>query len=94
MYLFLLVVDILLALGITALVLLQRSEGGMGGVSGQSVNSFLTAHQAGDALSKLTKYFFICFCCTSLALVVLAKKSTQVEQVSLMPVDEQTQTEK
>ena len=91
MYLFLLVLDILLAIGITILVLLQRSEGGMGGLTGQSANSFLTANQAGNALSKLTKYFFIAFCCTSLALVVLAKKSTQVEQVSLMPTTEQAE---
>jgi len=93
MYSFLLVVDILLALGITGLVLLQRSEGGMGGLSGQSVNSFLTARQAGNALSKLTKYFFIAFVCTSLALVILAKKSTQVDQVSLVPVAQEQRPE-
>lgn len=89
MYLFLLVVDILLAIGITVLVLLQRSEGGMGGLTGQSANSFLTARQAGNALSKLTKYFFIAFVCTNLALVVLAKKSTQTETVSLVPETQQ-----
>ena len=62
MYLFVLVIQILLAIGITVLVLLQRSEGGMGGLTGQSANSFLTARQAGNALSRLTKWFFVLFC--------------------------------
>ena len=89
MYLFVLVVQILLAAGITILVLLQRSEGGMGGLSGQSANSFLTARQAGNALSKLTKYFFIGFCVTTLALMIMAKNSSTATQVSLLPPTEQ-----
>ena len=90
MYSFVLVVHILLALSITILVLLQRSEGGMGGLSGQSANSFLTARQAGNALSKLTKWFFVAFCCTSLILVILAKQANAPQQISLAPTTEQT----
>lgn len=89
MYLFVLVIQILLALGLTILVLLQRSEGGMGGLSGQSANSFLTARQAGDALSRLTKYFFVAFCVVTLALMVMAKKDNQPAQASLLPTTEQ-----
>lgn len=89
MYLFVLVIQILLALGLTILVLLQRSEGGMGGLSGQSANSFLTARQAGDALSRLTKYFFVAFCVVTLALMVMAKKDNQPAQTSLLPTTEQ-----
>lgn len=89
MYLFILVIQILLALGLTILVLLQRSEGGMGGLSGQSANSFLTARQAGDALSRLTKYFFVAFCVVTLALMVMAKKDNQPAQASLLPTTEQ-----
>lgn len=89
MYLFVLVIQILLALGLTILVLLQRSEGGMGGLSGQSANSFLTARQAGDALSRLTKYFFVAFCVVTLALMIMAKKDNQPVQTSLLPTTEQ-----
>ena len=89
MYLFVLVVQILLAIGLTLLVLLQRSEGGMGGLSGQSANSFLTARQAGDALSKLTKWFFVLFCVTTLALMIMTKNASAPQQVSLLPTSEQ-----
>ena len=91
MYLFVLLVHILLALSITILVLLQRNEGGLGGLSGQSASSFLTARQAGNALSKMTKWFFIAFCCTSLILVVMAKRANTPQQVSLAPISEQTE---
>ena len=85
MYLFILVIQILLAISITIFVLLQRSEGGMGGLSGQSANSFLTARQAGNALSRLTKWFFVFFCITTLALMIMTKNANQPVQVSLLP---------
>ena len=84
---FILVVHILLAFGITVLVLLQRSEGGLGGLGGNnSAANFLTSRQTGNLLSKLTKYFFVAFVCTSLALVIMAKNSTRTETISLIPV--------
>ena len=84
---FILVVHILLAIGITILVLLQRSEGGLGGLGGNnSAANFLTSRQTGNLLSKLTKYFFTAFVCTSLALVIMAKNATKQEVVSLVPV--------
>jgi len=89
MYLFVLVVQMLLAAGLTILVLLQRSEGGMGGLSGQSANSFLTARQAGDALSRLTKWFFVLFCIATLSLTIMSKNMNAPQQVSLMPTSEQ-----
>lgn len=84
---FILVVHILLAVGITVLVLLQRSEGGLGGLGGNnSAANFLTSRQTGNLLSKLTKYFFAGFVCTSLWLVVMAKNTMQPETVSIIPV--------
>ena len=84
---FILVVHILLAFGITVLVLLQRSEGGLGGLGGNnSAANFLTSRQTGNLLSRLTKYFFTAFVCTSLALVIMAKNSTRQETISLVPV--------
>ena len=85
MYLFILVVQMLLAAGLTILVLLQRSEGGLGGMAGQSANSFLTARQAGNALSRLTKWFFVLFCITTLSLTILTKNASQPQQTPLLP---------
>ena len=87
MYSFILVVHILLAFGITVLVLLQRSEGGLGGLGGNnSAANFLTSRQTGNLLSKFTKYFFTAFVCTSLTLVIMAKNASNPEDVSLVPV--------
>ena len=84
---FILVIHILLAFGITVLVLLQRAEGGLGGLGGNnSAANFLTSRQTGNLLSKLTKYFFIAFVCTSLTLVIMARNATHQESISLVPV--------
>ena len=86
MYTFILTIHILLAVAITILVLLQRGEGGLGGLGGSnSAANFLTSRQTGTLLSRLTKYFFIAFVCTSLTLVVMAKKSAEPQAVNLMP---------
>ena len=86
MYSFVLAIHILLAVSITCLVLLQRGEGGLGGLGGSnSAANFLTSRQTGTLLSRLTKYFFIGFICTSLTLVVMAKKSAVPQSVNLMP---------
>ncbi len=72
-----LTIHILLAIGITVLVLMQRSEGGalgsLGG--GQGASALFTGRQAGNMLTRLTSYFFIGFICTSLALVIMAKNA-------------------
>lgn len=82
---FLLVLDIIVASIITILVLLQRSEGGLGGLTGQSSSSFLTARQTGNVLSTLTMVFFALFVVISLALVVLSRHSTEVVTPNLLP---------
>ncbi|MBP5344543.1 MAG: preprotein translocase subunit SecG [Alphaproteobacteria bacterium] len=85
---FLLVLDIIVASIITILVLLQRSEGGLGGLTGQSSSSFLTARQTGNMLSTLTMVFFALFVVISLALVVLSRHSTEVAPPNLLPTTE------
>lgn len=86
MYTFILVVHILLAVAITCLVLVQKGEGGLGGLGGaNSAANFLTSRQTGTLLSKMTKYFFCAFVCTSLALVIMAKKNNTAEPVNLIP---------
>ena len=82
---FLLVCNIIVAVIITILVLLQRSEGGMGGLTGQSASSFLTARQTGNMLSTLTMFFFAVFVCINLALVVLSRQNTYETAPNLVP---------
>lgn len=82
-----LTIHIILALSITILVLMQRSEGGalgsLGG--GQASASLFTGRQAGNLLSRLTTYFFICFIVTSVTLVLMAKQEVQIEKITLLP---------
>ncbi|MDY6407318.1 MAG: preprotein translocase subunit SecG [Pseudomonadota bacterium] len=82
-----LVIHIMLAIAITILVLLQRSEGGaLGGLGGgQGANGLFTGRQAGNILTKLTTIFFACFICTSLTLVVMARYHTTVTPETILP---------
>ncbi len=84
-----LVIHILLALGITVLVLLQRSEGGALGALGgsQGAAGLFTGRQAGNILTRLTTYLFIGFVCTSLTLVIMAKNASAPETVTIVPVE-------
>ena len=63
MYSFILTIHVFLALGITLLVLMQRSEGGaLGGLGGNAnATNFLTGRQTGDFLSKSNRVFIRCF---------------------------------
>lgn len=86
MYSLVLTIHILLAIAITCLVLLQRGEGGLGGLGGSnSAANFLTSRQTGTLLSRLTTYFFIAFVCTSLWLVVMAKSTATPKDINLIP---------
>ena len=80
-----LAIHIMLAISITILVLLQRSEGGaMGGLGGgQGANGLFTARQAGNILTKATTVLFICFVVTSLTLVLLAKDAAMAEPLPI-----------
>ncbi len=89
-----LTLHIILALCITGLVLLQRSEGGaLGSLGGsQSASSMFTGRQAGTILSRLTAYLFASFIITSLTLVIMSKNTMDGEKISLIP-ESATQTE-
>lgn len=85
-----LTVHIILAICITILVLLQRSEGGALGAlgGGQSASSLFTGRQAGNFLSRMTVYMFIGFVATSLTLVIMAKRAEVPETISILPVEQ------
>ena len=80
-------IHIMLAIAITILVLLQRSEGGaLGGLGGgQGANGLFTGRQAGNILTKMTTIFFACFIVTSLTLVIMAKNATAVPTETILP---------
>ena len=87
----LLAIDIILAVFLTILVLLQRSEGGaLGALGGGSGNSLFTGRQAGNMLTRLTWWAFTLFVLVNLALVVMAKKAAVTKDFNLVPT-EQTQ---
>lgn len=92
MYTIILTVHIILAISLTILVLLQRSEGGaLGALGGGSGANLFTGRQAGNFLSRATAYLFVAFICTSLTLVILAKNMTSSEAVSILPPESVTQ---
>ena len=92
MYSIILTIHIILAVALTILVLLQRSEGGaLGALGGGSGSNLLTGRQAGNFLSRATAYLFVAFICTSLSLVILAKNMTGTEKVSILPTESVTQ---
>jgi preprotein translocase subunit SecG len=67
-----LVIHLFLALGIIALVLLQRSEGGGLGMGGGGLGGFSTARSTANALTKATAFLAAGFFITSLTLGVMA----------------------
>ncbi len=78
MYNVLLGIDIILALFLCVLVMLQRSEGGaLGGLGGGTGSSFMTGRSVGNALTKATAIIAALFFATSLGLGVLAKQSAK-----------------
>ncbi|MFW8594617.1 preprotein translocase subunit SecG [Cribrihabitans neustonicus] len=75
-----LIIHLLLALGLIAVVLLQRSEGGglgMGGGGGA-----MTGRAAATALSKLTWVLAVAFIGTSITLTVLAAQKSAGSSVA------------
>ena len=72
-----LTIHLILAVLLTGVVLLQRSEGGglgMGGGSGGP--GVMTGRQAANALTRLTWVFGIGLFCTSIALTVIAARQS------------------
>ena len=84
MYTVVLTIDIILAVFLCGLVMLQRADGGaLGGLGGGTGSSFMTGRSVGDALTKTTTIIAILFFATSLLLGVLAKRTNPEEKISL-----------
>jgi len=77
----LLTIHILVAIALTGVVLLQRSEGGALGMGGGSTG-FMTARGAGDLLTRTTWILFSVFLGLSVALTLLAGRQRASSSVT------------
>ena len=68
----LLTINIILAIFLIIVILLQRSEGGALGL-GVSQDNFTSSRSAGDFLTKLTSIIAVFFIVTSIALVSISR---------------------
>ena len=81
---FILVLNIILAIILVIVILLQKSEGGALGI-GASQESFISSRSAGNLLTKVTAIISTLFIITSISLTIMAKKeistSSDLERV-------------
>lgn len=75
-----LIIHLLLALGLIAVVLMQRSEGGGLGMGGGGGGA-MTGRSAATALGKLTWILAIAFICTSMTLTIFAAQNASGSSV-------------
>lgn len=68
----LLTVHMMLALALIGVVLLQRSEGGMGGLGGGGMSGFMTTRGTANLLTRTTRWLAGTFMATSLVLAWIA----------------------
>ena len=90
-----LIIHLLLALGLIAVVLMQRSEGGGLGMGGGG--GVMSGRAAATALGKVTWVLAIAFICTSLTLTILAAQKVSGSSVidrlgGQAPASEETDT--
>ena len=92
MYNVLLAIDIILALFLCGLVMLQRADGSvMGGLGGGTGSSFMTGRSVGNALTKATAITAALFFAVSLALGVIANRGAKEASI-LQNLPSQVQT--
>ena len=77
---FILVLNIILAILLVIVVLLQKSEGGALGI-GASQDSFMSSRSAGNLLTKATAIIATLFIITSISLTIIGKKEISTSSV-------------
>ena len=83
---FILVLNIILAIILVIIILLQKSEGGALGI-GASQESFISSRSAGNLLTKATAIIATLFIITSISLTIMAQKEISTSSV-LQKVEE------
>jgi len=87
---FILIINIILAILLIGVILLQRSEGGALGL-GVSQDNFVSSRSAGSFLTKSTAIIAILFIATSISLTIMSKDQFSNKSV-LEKVDEDKDT--
>ena len=87
---FILVLNIILAIILVIVILLQKSEGGALGI-GASQESFISSRSAGNLLTKATAIIATLFIITSISLTIMAQKEISTSSV-LERVEEKQDT--
>ena len=77
---FILVLNIVLAILLVIVVLLQKSEGGALGI-GASQDSFMSSRSAGNLLTKATAIIATLFIITSISLTIIGQKEISTSSV-------------
>ena len=77
---FILVLNIILAIILVIVILLQKSEGGALGI-GASQDSFISSRSAGNILTKATAIIATLFIITSISLTIIAQKEISTSSV-------------
>ena len=77
---FLLIINVLLALILVVVILLQRSEGGALGL-GASQDNFVSSRSVGTFLSKSTAIIAALFIITSLSLTIISNKKIPTQSI-------------
>ena len=77
---FILIFNIILAIILVIIILLQKSEGGALGI-GASQESFISSRSAGNLLTKVTAIIATLFIITSISLTIMAQKEISTSSV-------------
>ena len=77
---FIFVSNIILAILLVVVILLQKSEGGALGI-GASQESFISSRSAGNLLTKITAILATLFIITSISLTIMAQKEISTSSV-------------
>ena len=77
---FILVLNIILAIILVIIILLQKSEGGALGI-GASQESFISSRSAGNLLTKATAIIATLFIITSISLTIMSQKGISTSSV-------------
>ena len=86
----LLVIHILIAIALIVVVLLQRSEGGGLGIgTSGGMGGFMTARGTANLLTRTTAILAACFMVMSIVLTILASRSGQPQQRSILDLPAQ-----
>jgi len=77
---FILVLNIILAIILVIIILLQKSEGGALGI-GASQDSFMSSRTAGNLITKATAIIATLFIITSISLTIMTQKGISTSSV-------------